>query len=118
MVPGPPGRATDPAGATVARAPGLGELDTAIRSWARTDPDVAERLSRVDAYRVGYLRRLMGQICASEREADLRTALAYAAAVGMRFAGSPPGLSVRAAEDVVAVLTTPGTLDLGPLDRG
>lgn len=39
-------------------------IDLAVRSWARRDTDVAQRLRRVDNRRMDYLREQLASVCA------------------------------------------------------
>lgn len=94
----------------------MNRLDLAVREWARRDADVAARLARVDAHRVAFLRELMRQLSDDDREAEVRTALAYAAAIGMRYAPAGAGLSEQARRDAVDLLITAGSL-LPPWSR-
>lgn len=85
------------------------DVDLAVRNWARRDADVAARLERVDTYRLDYLRSQMRRLCPDPREAEARSLLAYAAAIGMRYAGFPTDELVG--QDAVDLITTPGTLN-------
>ncbi|MEV6135452.1 TetR/AcrR family transcriptional regulator [Nocardia sp. NPDC051990] len=60
-------------------------IDLAVRDWARRDPTVAERLRRVDNYRMEYARELFGKICSDPEEIEARALLAFCLAVGRHF---------------------------------
>lgn len=90
-------------------ADGLLDLDIAIREWARRDPHVAQRLAKVDHYRFDYLREQMAALSADPREAEARSILAYLAAIGIRYARIPMEVSGQARQDVIDLLTSPGT---------
>jgi AcrR family transcriptional regulator len=81
-------------------SPGLLPIELAVRDWARRDPAVAERLGRVDNYRMEYLRTLFRVICEDEETVEARCVLAFTFAIGRHFlaAGHGPGaleLAVR-----------------------
>ncbi len=60
-------------------------IELAVRDWSRRDRDVAARLERIDARRMGFVERLFGEFCASERDAEARSMLAYSLLVGSYF---------------------------------
>ncbi|MFE3442824.1 TetR/AcrR family transcriptional regulator [Nocardia sp. NPDC059180] len=60
----------------------LRPIDLAVRDWARRDDEVAERLRRVDNYRIGYLRELLGTFCTDPDEIEARSLMAFCLAVG------------------------------------
>lgn len=66
-------------------------IDLAIRDWARRDPAVAERLRRVDNRRMDYLRAGFGAICPDDDDAEARSLLAFAAAIGHHFIAADHG---------------------------
>ncbi|MGQ0837844.1 TetR/AcrR family transcriptional regulator [Actinokineospora sp.] len=70
-------------------------VDLAIRDWSRRDPDVAERVRRVDNRRMGYLRALFGQFCADENDVEIRCMLAYSLAIGSYFIAADHGAKSR-----------------------
>lgn len=88
----------------------LSQVDLAVRDWARRDPEAAERLRRVDTYRLDYLRTQMSALCPDPREAEARSLLAYAAAIGMRYSGIPAAELGAGRQDAIDLITTPGTL--------
>ncbi|ANN17687.1 TetR family transcriptional regulator [Amycolatopsis orientalis] len=83
-------------------------VDLAIRDWSRRDPDVAERLRRVDNQRMDYLRSLMREIFTDEDEVEARCLLAFSLLVGKHFMAADHGGRSR---DEVTELA--GTLLLG-----
>src|SRR4051812_14593791 len=50
--------------------------DLAVRDWARREPEVAERLRRVDNRRMDYLRSLFGAFCPDD-EVEARCLVFY-----------------------------------------
>ncbi|MFC7307194.1 TetR/AcrR family transcriptional regulator [Streptomyces monticola] len=59
--------------------------DFAVRDWSRRDPEVAERLRRVDNRRMDYLRRLFGEFCADPDEVEVRCTLCFTVWIGNRL---------------------------------
>ncbi|MFD9902770.1 TetR/AcrR family transcriptional regulator [Streptomyces sp. NPDC059063] len=57
-------------------------IDLAIRDWARHDPDVAERLRRVDNRRMQLSRDALSSVCADPDEVEARCLLAFCLAIG------------------------------------
>ena len=57
-------------------------VDLAVRTWARFDTTVAERLRRVDTLRMDFLRTRFRAIVADPDEAEARSTLLFALAVG------------------------------------
>ncbi|MFE9407144.1 TetR/AcrR family transcriptional regulator [Streptomyces sp. NPDC006530] len=70
--------------------------DIAIRDWARRDPDVAERLRRVDNRRMDYLRSLFSSFCPDEDEVEVRCLLAVSVRIGDHFNAADNGPRSRA----------------------
>ena len=60
-------------------------VELAIRDWSRRDDAVAARLARIDARRLAFVQGLFGEFCASERDAEARSMLAYSLLVGSYF---------------------------------
>jgi AcrR family transcriptional regulator len=60
-------------------------IDLAIRDWARRDPDVAERLRRVDNRRMQLSRDAISGFCADPDEVEARCVLAFCLAIGRHF---------------------------------
>ncbi|MFG3284508.1 TetR/AcrR family transcriptional regulator [Streptomyces sp. NPDC048111] len=59
--------------------------DVALRDWARRDPEVAERLRRVDNRHMDYLRSLFSSFCPDEDEVELRCFIAISVRIGNHF---------------------------------
>lgn len=57
-------------------------IDLAVRSWARRDADVAERLRRVDNRRMDLLRVAIGSYCTDPEEVEARCLAAFCLAIG------------------------------------
>lgn len=75
-------------------------MDLAIRDWARSDPDVAERLRRVDNRRMQLLRDAISHFCTDSDEVEARCMLAFCLALGSNLiAADHPG---RNRHEVVA----------------
>jgi AcrR family transcriptional regulator len=70
---------------------GLLPAELAVRDWARRDPAVAERLRRVDNYRMEYLRTLFRAICDDEETVEARCVLAFTFAIGRHFLAAEHG---------------------------
>ena len=78
-------------------------IDLAVRDWARRDPDVAERLRRVDNRRMDLLREAIGKSVTDPDEIEARSLLAFCAAIGSHFlAADHRG---RARDDILARVT-------------
>ncbi len=71
-------------------------IDLAVRDWARRDPDVAERLRRVDNRRMDYMRALFGAFCADEDDVEARCMLAFSLWIGNHFVAADHGARSRA----------------------
>jgi AcrR family transcriptional regulator len=68
-------------------------IDLAIRDWARRDPDVADRLRRVDNRRMEYLRCQFRQLHpdADDDSIEARSTLAFALLIGEHFMSTDHG---------------------------
>jgi AcrR family transcriptional regulator len=68
-------------------------IDLAIRDWARRDPDVADRLRRVDNRRMEYLRSQFRQLHpdADDDSIEARSTLAFALLIGEHFMSTDHG---------------------------
>ena len=66
---------------------GTGALrtDLAVREWARRDPAVAERVSRVDNRRMEYLRGVFRALGGDEAEVEARCLMALSLWIGNHF---------------------------------
>jgi AcrR family transcriptional regulator len=84
-------------------------IDLAVRSWARTAPEVSARLRRVDNARIGYLRTQMARIVTDPAEIEARSLLAFALAIGQHFVTAEHESFSRAEtlEQATAFLTSP-----------
>ncbi len=71
-------------------------IDLAVRDWARREPDVAERLRRVDNRRMAYLRSLFGEFCPDEEGTEARCLLFYSLWIGSHFIAAEHGTRTRA----------------------
>jgi AcrR family transcriptional regulator len=78
-----------------AAAQGLMQAELAIRDWARRDPDVADRLRRVDNRRMDYMRGLFAEI----GDPEARSFISMALFVGNHFVAADHG--DRSREDVM-----------------
>lgn len=82
-------------------------IDLAVRGWARRDPEVAERLRRVDNRRMQMLRDAISSICDDPDEVEARCLIAFSVTIGSHFlAADHPGRTrdqvvVRAADLVL-----------------
>ena len=85
-------------------------IDLAVRSWARRDAGVAERLRRVDTFRLEYLRRKMRALCPDPEEADARSVLAYTAMIGSHYAFADLSNLAGARKRAIELITRPGSL--------
>ena len=75
---------------------GLLPIDLAVRDWSRHEPDVAERLRRVDNRRMDYLRVLFSTFCSDEAEVEARSMLAFSLLIGNHFMAADHGARSRA----------------------
>jgi AcrR family transcriptional regulator len=58
------------------------ELELSVRDWARRDPAVAERVTRVDRRRLDYLRPLFAEFCDDAADVEGRCLLVLTLLVG------------------------------------
>lgn len=63
----------------------LRRVDLAVRDWTRTDPEVRERLRRVDEARMDYLRKQFAYLVHEPDEIEARSILAFTLAIGRDF---------------------------------
>lgn len=84
-------------------------VETAIRTWAVTDPEVARITADVDEHRVGYVTGLLMSAGIERSEAEQRAHLLYRVLIGeymwRRYGGAP--LDVTVVHTVVDRLLTP-----------
>jgi AcrR family transcriptional regulator len=66
-------------------------IDLAVRDWSRREPAVAERLRRVDNFRMEYLRSLLAPVCADEDELEARCMIAFSVAIADPFIAADHG---------------------------
>lgn len=78
-------------------------IDLAVRDWSRRDPTVAERLRRVDNFRIEYLRSLLAPFCADEDELEVRCMIAFSVAIAGHLIAADHGSLSRA--DVRSLIT-------------
>ncbi len=71
-------------------------IDLAVRDWARRDAAVAERLRRVDNFRIAYLRTLLGTVCADDEDLEARCLIAFSVAIADHFIAADHGTRSRA----------------------
>ena len=71
--------------ALAASAPDLLPVELALRDWSRHDDEVAERLRRIDARRMEYLRALFRPICVDEDDVEARCILVFSLFIGSNF---------------------------------
>lgn len=82
-------------------------IDLAVRTWARSDAAVNDRLRRVDNRRMQLLRDALGTVCDDPEEVEARSLLAFCMAIGVHFlAADHPG------HDPAAVRARAGALIL------
>lgn len=79
--------------------------ELAIRTWARHEEAVATRVRRVDDRRMGYLRRLFGELC-PPGDVEARCLLFYSLLIGNHFivAESPGRTRAEVLDDCVESL--------------
>ena len=71
-------------------------IDLAVRDWSRRDAAVADRLRRVDNFRMDYLRALLSTVCADEEELEARSLIAFSVAIADHFIAADHGTRSRA----------------------
>jgi AcrR family transcriptional regulator len=72
------------------------KIELAIRSWARREEAVAERLRQVDNRRMDYMRSLFGAICEDDDDVEARCLLVFSLFVGSHFVSTDHGGRSRA----------------------
>jgi AcrR family transcriptional regulator len=72
------------------------KIELAIRSWARREEAVAERLQHVDNRRMDYMRSLFGAICEDDDDIEARCLLAFSLFIGGHFVNVDHGGRSRA----------------------
>jgi AcrR family transcriptional regulator len=71
-------------------------VELAVRDWARRDPNVAQRLRRVDNRRMEYMRSLFGAFCPDEDDVEARCMVFYSLWIGSHFIAADHGTRSRA----------------------
>jgi AcrR family transcriptional regulator len=71
-------------------------IDLAVRDWARREPEVADRVRRVDNRRMDYLRSLFGAFCADEDDVEARSMMAMSLWIAPHFIVADHGGRSRA----------------------
>ncbi|MDP3952446.1 TetR/AcrR family transcriptional regulator [Microbacterium sp.] len=80
-------------------------IDLAVRSWARRDADVEQRLHRVDNRRMQVLRDAIGASCDDPDEVEARSLAAFSLAIGQHLiAVDHPGRTRDQVADLAADL--------------
>ncbi len=72
-------------------------IELAVRDWARRDPDVAERLRRVDNRRMAYLRGLFGELFTDPADVEMRCLMVMSLFVGNHHIAAEHGKRTRSA---------------------
>ena len=75
---------------------GILDLELAVRDWARRDPAVAERVTRVDNRRMAYLRPLFAEFCDDAADVEGRCLLGAHAVRRRRPTSTRPTAAVPA----------------------
>ena len=71
-------------------------VDLAIRDWARREPQVAQRLRRVDNRRMDYMRSLYRAMGTDEDDVEVRCMLGFSLWIGNHFIAADHGSRTRA----------------------
>jgi AcrR family transcriptional regulator len=74
---------------------GILELELSVRDWARRDPAVAERVTRVDNRRLAYLRPLFAEFCDDAADVEGRCLLVLTLLVGESLVTATHGRRTR-----------------------
>jgi len=80
---------------TAGEREGILDLELSVRDWARRDPAVAERLTRVDNRRLAYLRPLFAEFCDDAADVEGRCLLVLTLFVGESFVAATHGRRTR-----------------------
>ncbi|MET1004846.1 MAG: TetR/AcrR family transcriptional regulator [Propionibacteriaceae bacterium] len=81
--------------ATVSEREGIMDLELSVRNWARRDPAVAARVTRVDDRRLAYLRPLFAEFCDDDADVEGRCLLVLTLFVGAPFVVATHGEQTR-----------------------
>lgn len=79
------------------------ELELSVRDWARRDPTVAERVTRVDNRRLAYLRPLFAEFCNDPADVEGRCLLVLTLLVGESLVTATHGRRTRPAVTAAAL---------------
>jgi AcrR family transcriptional regulator len=71
------------------------DLELSVRDWARRDPAVAQRVTRVDNRRLSYLRPLFAEFCDDEADVEGRCMLVLTWFVGESLVTATHGQRTR-----------------------
>ena len=82
---------------------GILDLELSVRDWARRDPAVAERVTRVDNRRLAYLRPLFAEFCDDAADVEGRCLLVLTLFVGESLVTATHGRRTRPAVAAAAV---------------
>jgi AcrR family transcriptional regulator len=82
---------------------GILDLELSVRDWARRDPAVAERVTRVDNRRLAYLRPLFTEFCENAADVEGRCLLVLTLFVGESLITATHGRRSRPAVTAAAV---------------
>ena len=74
---------------------GILDLELSVRDWARRDPAVAERVTRVDNRRLAYLRPLFAEFCEDAADVEGRCLLVLTLFVGESLVTATHGRRTR-----------------------
>lgn len=74
---------------------GILDLELSVRDWARRDPAVAERVTRVDNRRLAYLRPLFAEFCGDAADVEGRCLLVLTLFVGESLVTASHGRRTR-----------------------
>lgn len=78
-------------------------LELSVRDWARRDPAVAERVTRVDNRRLAYLRPLFAEFCDDPADVEGRCLLVLTLFVGESLVTATHGRRTRPAVAAAAL---------------
>ena len=79
------------------------DLELSVRDWARRDPTVAERVTRVDNRRLAYLRPLFAEFCDDAADVEGRCLLVLTLLVGESLVIATHGRRTRPSVNAAAV---------------
>lgn len=88
---------------TAGRRAGILDLELSVRDWARRDPAVATRVTRVDNRRLDYLRPLFAEFCDDPADVEGRCLLVLTLLVGESLVTATHGHRTRPAVTAAAL---------------